>query len=88
MEFDKLCIRYRHIDALQYHPRFCQYLGISYFRACTDPEGGDRGSGPLLENHKAIGFHINTGLDPMENHKAAKTAFKVGPPSACQRNTI
>ena len=23
-----------------------------------------------LENHKAIGFLINTGLDPMENHES------------------
>ena len=27
-----------------------------------------------LENHKAIGLHINTGLDPMENHKATTCA--------------
>ena len=32
-----------------------------------------------LENHKAIGFLINTGLDPMENHEASKTAFNGGP---------
>ena len=30
-----------------------------------------------LENHKAIGFLINTGPDPMENHKATKPAFNV-----------
>ena len=39
---------------------------------------------PLI-NHKIIGFLINTGLDHMENHKATKTAFNVGPPSARQR---
>ena len=34
--------------------------------------GGGGGQGvqtrPPLENHKAIGFLINTGLDSMENH--------------------
>ena len=41
-----------------------------------------------LENHKAIGFLINTGLDPMENHKDTETASNAGPPSACHQNTI
>ena len=43
-----------------------------------------------LENHTVIGlgFLNNTGLDPLENHKAAKPAFNVGPLSARQRNTI
>ena len=50
--------------------------------------GGGRGSGLSLEKHKAIGFLINTGLGPMENRKATKAAFNVGPPSARQRNAI
>ena len=29
-----------------------------------DPEGGDRGSGPPLENHKNTGFSSNTGPNP------------------------
>ena len=33
--------------------------------ARTDPEAGDRGSGPPLKNHKNIGFHTNTDLDPL-----------------------
>ena len=33
-----------------------------------------------LENHKAIGFFINTCPDPMEDHKGTKPAFNVGPP--------
>ena len=41
-----------------------------------------------LENHKAIEFLINTGLDPKENHKATMTAFNVGPPSAHQQKTF
>ena len=49
--------------------------------ACTDPEG-DRGSGPLLKNHKNIGFYSTTCPDPLENHKATKTAFIVGLSSA------
>ena len=30
-----------------------------------------------LNNHKAKGFLSNTGLDPLENHKATKPAFNV-----------
>ena len=30
-------------------------------------------------NYKAIGFHSNTGPDPLKNHKATKPAFKVRP---------
>ena len=56
--------------------------------ACTDPEGWDRGVQTSLEYHKAIGFLSNTGPDPMENHKATKPAFNVGPLSALQRNTV
>ena len=57
---------------------------ISVFYTCADPEKvGDRGSGPPLKNHKAIGFLSNTGLDPLKNHKATKPAFSA-PSSACQ----
>ena len=35
-----------------------------------------------MENHKAIGFPINTGPDPKINHKATKPSFNVRPPSA------
>ena len=51
---------------------------------------GSRGGGggrqvigtPLpLVNHKAIGFLSNTGPDPLENQKATKPAFNVGPSS-------
>ena len=52
--------------------------------ACADPEGGYRGSGSLLENHKNIAFLSNT----LNNHKAAKPAFNVGPSLARQRNSI
>ena len=55
--------------------------------------GGNRGSGPplptpTLENHKAVGFLINIGLDALENHKAIKLAFDVGQLSARQENAI
>ena len=33
--------------------------------------------GPHLKNHKNIGFLCNTGLDPLENHKATKPAFNM-----------
>ena len=38
------------------------------------------------KNHKDKGFLSNTGPDPLQNHKATKPAFNVGPPSAHQRN--
>ena len=46
--------------------------------------GGDRGSRPPPEKkkHKNIGFLSNTGPDPLENHKATKPVFIVGPTSA------
>ena len=34
--------------------------------------------GPL-KNHKDIRFLSNTGMDPMNNHKATKPAFNDGP---------
>ena len=48
---------------------------------------GARGSDPL-KNHKAIGFHSNTGLDPLRKHKATKQAFNVVPSSARYLNFI
>ena len=56
--------------------------------------GGSRGGGgrvpdppppPPLKNHKKIGFLSSAGLDPLENDKATKPAFKVGPLSAYQQ---
>ena len=47
--------------------------------------GADRGSGPPGKS-QAIGFLINTGPDPMENHKATKPVFNVGLPSARRQN--
>ena len=43
--------------------------------------GGGGGGSPDPHppgNHKAIGFFSNTGLDPLENHKATKPAFNIG----------
>ena len=42
---------------------------------------GDRGSRPP-EKSQNIGFHSNTGLDPLKNHKAIKPVFNVEPSSA------
>ena len=42
----------------------------------------------LLENHKNIWFLSNTGLYPLINHKATKSSFNVGPPSARHRSAI
>ena len=54
-------------------------------------EGAGAGAGgadhpPPRENHGNIGFLSNTGPEPLENHKATKPAFNVGPPLARQRN--
>ena len=54
---------------------------------CADPEGG-QGSGPLLKNHKNIGFLSNTGPEPLKNHKATKPAFYVEPSFARHRNGV
>ena len=42
--------------------------------------GGGRGPDPTEKNHKNTGLLSITGPDPMENHKATKPAFNVGPP--------
>ena len=51
---------------------------------------GDRGPDPpppqKKKNHKNIGFHSNTGPDPLKNHKATKPGFNAGPSSAKQGN--
>ena len=40
---------------------------------------GHCGSGfPHTEKHKAIGFLIKTGQEPLENHKATKSASRLG----------
>ena len=56
--------------------------------ARAGPEGGGgKGSGPP-EKSQNKGFLRNTGPDSLENHKATKPAFNVGPSSARQRNAI
>ena len=69
-----------------------QIIANNLLNSCVDSEGGgggDRGSGPPpLKNYNFIRFLSNTGPDPLKNDKATKTAFKVGPPSARQRNAI
>ena len=43
----------------------------------------DRGSRPSsTEKSQNLGFHRNTGSDPLKNYKAAKSAFNVEPSSA------
>ena len=44
--------------------------------------GGDRGYGPRPGKSQSYMVpYRNTGQDPMENYKATKAAFNVGPPS-------
>ena len=65
---------------------FCAYA-ISLKNACaalfpcTNPEGGQgvRTPGKITKN---IGFLSNTGLDPLKNHKATKSAI-IGTPAKC-----
>ena len=40
---------------------------------------GSRGGGGQAENSQNIGILSNTGPDPLQNHKATKPAFNVGP---------
>ena len=56
----------------------------------TDPEwGGGAGKGSRPQKiHQNIGFLINTGPDPLKNHKATKPAFNIGTTAARQRNAI
>ena len=56
--------------------------------ACADPEVGGGSGSRHPEKHKAILFLSNTGLHPMKNHQASKSAFNVGPSSPRQRNAI
>ena len=44
--------------------------------------GGTVGRDPPRKITKNIGFHCNTGPDPLKYHKATKPAFNVGPSSA------
>ena len=47
--------------------------------SCADPGGGGgTGVQTPLENHKNIGFLINTGLDHLKNHKANKPHSMIG----------
>ena len=55
---------------------------------CADPEGGGAGGPDPPEISKNIGFLRNTGPNSLQNHKATKPAFNVGPSSARQRNAI
>ena len=70
----------------------CTCFAMQYFVALSSfamgLSRGGRGSVIPLKNHKHIGFHSNTGPDPLENHKATKPAFNVGPSSARKRNAI
>ena len=50
--------------------------------------GVGRGSDLPWKITKKLGFHINSGPDPLKKHKATKPAFNVGPPPAHQRNAI
>ena len=46
---------------------------------CAHPEGGGQGVRTPLKNLKNIGLLSNTALDPLNNDKATKPVFNVGP---------
>ena len=48
-------------------PKGTMTMTHAYNVTCTDPHGGQGVRTPTLEYHKAIGFLINTCLDPIEN---------------------
>ena len=48
------------------------------FFICADTER-------VPKKSQNIGFLSNTGPDPLENHKATKPAFNVGPSCSCSR---
>ena len=52
--------------------------------------GSRRGEGVWtpMNYHKNLGFLSITGPEPLENHKATKPPFNVGPSSTRQRNAI
>ena len=54
----------------------------------ADTEEGTGCPDPRPEKSQKLGFLSNTGQDPLNNHKATKPAFNVGPLSASQRNII
>ena len=64
--------------------------GSTKMSVCTDPEKGNRvfRPPPPRNNHKALGFHSNTGQNRLKYHKATKQDFNVGPSLARQRNAI
>ena len=61
-----------------------EILGV-VVHSCALPEG--EGCGPM-QNHNTIVFLSNTGSEPTKTRKVTKSAFKVGPQSAGQRNAI
>ena len=49
---------------------------------------GAGGPDPPLKNHTNIGFHSNSGPDPLNMYKATKPALNVGPLAARTPNAI
>ena len=80
--FACICIRRRMI-----YTRFLPRLHLTHAQS---QGGGDRGSGSLQRNQKAIGFLSNTGpdSDPLKIHKATKPTFNAEPSSECHLNGI
>ena len=67
------------------------FYGALKFRVCYMHMCGSRGGQGVrnpLKNHKNVGFLSKTDPDPLDNHKATKPAFNVGPLSDRQRNAI
>ena len=55
---------------------------------CGSRGGGEQVVRTPMKNHRNIGFHSNSGPDPLKKHKATKPALNVGPLAARTRNAI
>ena len=82
--FIKDIISFMNDNAVWLLDHYCNHIGkrgplYTFYPACADPEGGNRGSRAPLKNHKNIGFLSKNGLDPLKN---------VVPSSARQPNAI
>ena len=73
------------------HNQWYQYYcsNIYLFNTHADPEGGTGGQDPHPpEKSQNIGFHSNTGPNPLKYRKATKPAFNDGPSLTRHQNAI
>ena len=64
------------------------HLLITFENSFMGGSGGGTGGPDPPKKSQKIGLHSKTGADHLNNHKATKPVFNVGPSSARQRNPI